>query len=746
MSRVRICAWVGAWVRLGRWLPWIAAIASVGGQTDGAQRWAFNTLSTSVAGSIMSSPAVGADGTVYIGVEVGTSGAAAPSGRLFAISPSGAQQWVFTTPDWIDSTPAIAPDGTIYFGCWDGKFYALRSDGSLKWSYTAGGFIASSPALATDGTIYFGSGDGNLHALTPDGALKWTFPAIDWIDSSPAVAADGTIYIGSWDNNVYAIRPDGTEKWHYATSDDVTSSPAIAADGTVYVGSRDRVLYAFTPAGVLKWGFGTADQIEGSPVVAADGAIYFASTGGRLFALNADGTERWRYPRSDQPALLPIYSTPAIRADGTIIFGTSDNAIQALKPDGTLLWRTALGDYADSSPVIAADGSIYVGCYDKRLYAIAGNGQPLDPASPWPGFRRDAARGGRAQMLAISLAPLSQTATAGAAVTLTTAAVAGSGGPAPVYQWRFNGGNIGGATGTALTLADFKPAQAGLYGAFITNSASSTTTDPAIVGLATTTKIVGAGTEVLTDVFVPSVGNTFDQVLLGDAAVTVTADPGQITRLSFVDLTDDIVQVEFSGAGTLSLVLEVPTGPAAPINYNQSINYMKGHAGIVIAGANETTNVSVFSVGRITAVNQALFKGDVVYDGVADIAFIAILSADGKFGGLRTANARYLAVRGLTGLYAPGVQFKGPVFVGDITAFDAAEPVLILGAASDTRITGGDLFQANAKPVAVSGVGQLKFTDGSTSHGAIISAQLNKAKLQQNGAEVSAQIVVNPSP
>ncbi len=82
------------------------------------------------------------------------------------------------------------------------------------------------------------------------------------------------------------------------------------------------------------------------------------------------------------------------------------------------------------------------------------------------------------------------------------------------------------------------------------------------------------------------------------------------------------------------------------MNYNQpAVSYMKGHAGIVITGANETTNVSVFTVGRATAFDptgafnillpvsaadnpanngSSLFAGHAatVYDGVANIAFI----------------------------------------------------------------------------------------------------------------------------
>ncbi|MEO5959300.1 MAG: hypothetical protein ABIR80_09300, partial [Opitutaceae bacterium] len=264
-------------------------------------------------------------------------------------------------------------------------------------------------------------------------------------------------------------------------------------------------------------------------------------------------------------------------------------------------------------------------------------------------------------------------------------------------------------------------------------------------------------------------GNIFDQVLSTGAAAAITADAGQITRLSFVDLDDDIVQVELSGAGTLSLVFDAASGPAKPVKYSQDVLYMKGHAGIVVAGANETTNVSIFSVGRLTAFDPTgtfnflapasaannpanngspLFQGqaNTVYDGVADLAFVAISSADGKFGGLRTGNASFFATKGVTGVYAPGVNFSGPLFIGNLSAFDGATPMIAIGSSPDTRITGGDLFQDNGRAVRVSGLTQLKFTSGGDSHGNAFAAKTNRARLEQNGSDVTHTVVVNPAP
>jgi hypothetical protein len=360
--------------------------------------------------------------------------------------------------------------------------------------------------------------------------------------------------------------------------------------------------------------------------------------------------------------------------------------------------------------------------------------------------------------------PQGANAAIGASVTLSATA---TGTPAPTYQWRLNGVNITGATTASLTLSNLQVSDAGVYTVTATNVAGTATSQPALVGITSTAKVAGAGSVVRTAIVHPN-GNVYDQLVLTGASASITADAGKVTRISFIDLTDDIVQVEFSGAGTLSIVLDSSSGPALAVNYNQpDVSYMRGHASLVVAGANETTNLSVFTVGKVTAfdptgaynlalpisaannpANNAspLFQGHAAtaYDGVADIASVSISSANGKFGGLRTANASYFATAGNTGVYAPGVQFTGPVYVGDINASNAATPVLLLGSSTVTQINGGDLQQSNGLPVSVSGITQLQFVAGLTSANATLPVQANKAVLRQNGTDVTGQIVVYP--
>lgn len=365
-------------------------------QTDGSAARAAFVLNSNAANICVSSPVVNEAGTVYVGSRNNLLIAA---GKVWAISAGGGSR-SFDTSDWVDAAPAIGPDGTLYVGCWNGKFYALRDSGTQLtklWEYAASSFINSSAAIGRDGTIYFGAGDSNLHAIRPDGTLKWKYAVSDWIDGSPSIAPNGDIVFGSWNSSVTAVDLEGTLHWSYATGGAVLASPAIAADGTVYFGSTDDKFYALTSAGALKWSYTTGADIEGSAAVGADGTVYFGSNDGYLYALRADGTRRWRIQLG-----AAIAGGVALRADGSVVVGGTSFAsagtpgfMAAVNADGTLKWRFSADDIVDSSPAIGADNRIYFTSYGRRLYTLNGS-SGLATGAPWAEFRRDALHQGRA--------------------------------------------------------------------------------------------------------------------------------------------------------------------------------------------------------------------------------------------------------------------------------------------------------------------------------------------------------------
>jgi outer membrane protein assembly factor BamB len=323
---------------------------STAGDT-GVQKWKFTT-----GAAVFSAPAVGGDGTVYLGSD---------DGNLYAVNPDGSRKWKFATGFKVESSPAVGDEGTIYVGSGDDELYAVNPDGSQKWKFTTGGGVYSAPAVGADGTIYVGSQDDNLYAVNPDGSQKWKFTTGGTVDSSPAVGADGTIYVGSGDDDLYAVNPDGSQKWKVTTGNTVEPSPAVGADGTIYVGSTDGNLYAVNPDGSQKWKFTTGDIVPSTPAVGADGTLYVGSADGNLYAVNPGGSQKWKFTTGNA-----VYSSPAVGADGTIYVGSVDGNLYAVNPDGSQKWKFTTGSVVYSSPAVGADGTIYVGSGDTNLYAV----------------------------------------------------------------------------------------------------------------------------------------------------------------------------------------------------------------------------------------------------------------------------------------------------------------------------------------------------------------------------------------
>jgi outer membrane protein assembly factor BamB len=101
--------------------------------------------------------AVASDGTVYLN-----------SSGLEALDTARETKWTFAGVRSAYSSPAIGADGTVY-ACSDlegsSGVYAIAADGSLKWSYSAAEKYASSPAIGPNGVLYVGSDSGKLYAF-----------------------------------------------------------------------------------------------------------------------------------------------------------------------------------------------------------------------------------------------------------------------------------------------------------------------------------------------------------------------------------------------------------------------------------------------------------------------------------------------------------------------------------------------------------------------------------------------------
>ena len=120
--------------------------------------------------------------------------------------------WAFETGDGVYSSPAVGADGTVYVGSNDGKVYALNGKTGAKIWEVKTGLRTHSPAIGADGTVDVGSSgypSTKLYAINGKSGVKlWEFET-EWdVYSSPAIGSDGTVYVGSRDKKLYAFKTD----------------------------------------------------------------------------------------------------------------------------------------------------------------------------------------------------------------------------------------------------------------------------------------------------------------------------------------------------------------------------------------------------------------------------------------------------------------------------------------------------------------------------------------------------------
>lgn len=339
-------------------------------------KWTFAT-----AGRISADAAVTADGrTIY---------AASHDGKLYAIGDDGRRRWAFDAGGKIWSSPAIGADGTVYFGSDADRLCAVGPSGEEKWRLSTakpavkgdkveGGRydVDTSPALLADGTVVVVC-HADILAVRPDtGALAWSFDAGMGAKAfaSPALGVDGTIYVGTQGDRFFALDAHGKPRWSLDTGGDNDGTPAVADDGTVFFGSDDGFVRAVAPGGALRWQRALGGAIRAPIAVGHDGTV-FASTYGEvpfLAALDGStGAERWRFHTAPgEGAFYGVQSGALVDAEGYVYFGGRDHFVYCLSPDGELVWKLETGDQVDAGPAIGPDGTLYVGSDDGKLYAF----------------------------------------------------------------------------------------------------------------------------------------------------------------------------------------------------------------------------------------------------------------------------------------------------------------------------------------------------------------------------------------
>ncbi len=580
-------------------------------------------------------------------------------------------------------------------------------------------------------------------AWSADGGATWTafarapYPARN--GGVIALGADGATLVWSQENSPTQVSTDSGRSWSPSVGAPVNDSRTVApvADrvaankfylcdpsaGRVY-SSTDRGA-TFAVAAIVPTSAGVLRAVPG-----LEGNLWLPCWGGGLRRSTDSGAS--------------FVALPTVQEGYAVGFG---KAAPGQSHPAVFLW----GRVADVVGLFRSDdaGATWVRINDDRHQYGAPNWLTGDPRVFGRLYLAASGRGiiyGEMAGSGPSILTPPAAQTVAVANTLGLSVTAAGAAEGCTYRWLRNGAPLAGATTAQLQQGNVQPEHAGFYVAEVAANGTATLSPPALVGILPSGRTAGGVTTRAEwqDILHPN-GNTYDQFLLTGTAGTITADPGQIARLSFLDEENSIVQVEMSGPGAVTVVLSRPDGPAAAALYNQpGISYMRGAATVILAGAEANTFMSIYSVGRVT--NPGVTRPEAVYNGWANVRAVGVQSATGGLGGLFLGNVLCTAEAGPVGLHAPSVGTVGTVNLHEIMAWEEGQPTLDFApsAAVNLKITGGSLLQLNSSPLVVSGLARVQMVAGQGSSGQAAPGQTNLGQLVEGGIDVTAALVVGP--
>ncbi|MEI2725481.1 MAG: immunoglobulin domain-containing protein [Verrucomicrobiota bacterium] len=386
---------------------------------------------------------------------------------------------------------AALPDGTFVAGGWFEDYLGLNVITKLNLTTLQVSHLTSlmpmgfnepgfrTIATLTDGSFVVGgsfAGIGpvapnfiNLVRFLPNGVLDTAFRPANTNNISKIIAQPGGKFLALRAQDIagpigYITRynADGTVDNTFSqisSSNNGFWGMAQQTNGTIWYGANGDGLRKANSDGTGATPVDT-NVFAGKVFVAQDDRIYYAPSpvgGSLLRRRSADGSSNsFAVPFNN--SVLSVVTLPdgkiVVGGNFTAVNGTNINYIAMLNEDGTL-------NTSFTSPFATTGG----GSINSIL--LLADGSALLGTSGFNGVRR-------IQLympgLAVQFPPASQTVNRGTNATFTVNAT----GSSPLsYQWRFNGGNIAGATNVTLILTNVPDSAAGNYDVVVSNASGT---------------------------------------------------------------------------------------------------------------------------------------------------------------------------------------------------------------------------------------------------------------------------------
>jgi uncharacterized repeat protein (TIGR03803 family) len=464
----------------------------------------FTTL-LSFQGTNGSSPVSlvqGTDGILY-GTTSGGGTASAARGTAFRITSEG----LFTSLVSFNGTNGAYPRGLVEGA--DGNFYGTTFQGGAYLGYDVNGagtvFRMTPQGVLTTLVSFYGTNgasprsglvqgtDGSFYGTTTMGGSNTSFPYGGGMGTVFQVTTNGTITTLLHFNGTNGVYPSFAGVVQGADGDFYGTTP-----GT-YVGNSNGfgTIFRMTPTGTLTtlftFGATNGGYCYDGLVQGEDGAFYGATDGAvtgvsvdTIFRMTTDGTFRTLFSFDGTNGAFPLklvqgkdgsfYGVTRLGGTGYTNGSYGNGTIFRITPDGSFTMLFHFNGTNGANPF----GGLLQG-RDGDFYGTTTSGGSGYNGTAFSGY-------GTVFRVSlqpvISVQPQSQANNAGATVTFLVSATSLD---PLVYQWQkhdtnlVDGGNISGATTSALTIASISDGDAASYSVIVSNPFGSATSSNAVL-------------------------------------------------------------------------------------------------------------------------------------------------------------------------------------------------------------------------------------------------------------------------
>lgn len=330
------------------------------------------------------------------------------------------KQWGVLVGERVQSRPAVGADGTVYVGVSNQTLYAFQPNGRFLWKYKGKG-IVQSPAVTADNIVIATTSDGFVFALDSYGRAKWNRqPRKRLFGCTPAITKAGQVFVaGDLVLAGYTIKTgkpyllgkkmpliktcpvvndkdqlfysDGTKIVGYdvVKKKQIVSFPLKGrvagpvfdkAGNLIFAAARGEIL-SYSPAGKLLWSFKAKPRKRTKftifdflwPQVSPTGDIVVTRRNEGIYCLSSKGKKKWFFPNPRQT----FSGRLSITSKGTIFATNRDGSVYALSPSGKVKFDFRTNDWVLFGSRLSRDEkTLYLGSFDKHLYAIHTDHRP----------------------------------------------------------------------------------------------------------------------------------------------------------------------------------------------------------------------------------------------------------------------------------------------------------------------------------------------------------------------------------